>query len=181
MPPEGRLAASVVASLPIFRDGELPTGGAKGEDLISGWRVLRRTGFATLSAAVCILGVAPVIADEPILAFCDDLFGGDCDGENPYAERIETERHDFTQSAVTVGRGVIQIESGYTFFYHDVDGATETAHTAPEMLLRLGLSEGIEFRIRWNYVWVAIEDEPDESGAGGLAPFAQAAADRSRV
>ena len=130
MPPEGRLAAPVVASLPIFRDGELPTGGTKGKDLISGRRVLRRTGFAALSAAVCILVAAPAIADEPMLAFCDDLFGGDCDGENPYAERIETERHDFTQSAVTVGRGVVQIESGYTFFYHDVDGDDRNRDTA---------------------------------------------------
>jgi hypothetical protein len=109
-----------------------------------------------------------VASAECWLSFCDDLFGGDFDCENPYAERIETERHDFTQSAVTVGRGVVQIEGGYSFFYHDDDGATETAHTAPEMLLRLGLSEDIEFRLRWNYVSVEVEDEANESGAEDL-------------
>ena len=31
-------------------------------------------------------------------------------------ERIETDRHDFTQSTTTAGRGVFQIESGYSFF-----------------------------------------------------------------
>ena len=32
----------------------------------------------------------------------------------PYNERIEIEPHDFTHSATTVGRHVVQIESGYS-------------------------------------------------------------------
>lgn len=49
------------------------------------------------------------------LEFCDDLWG--CpEGKNPYAERIETERHDFTQSATTVGHGVVQVEAGLHVF-----------------------------------------------------------------
>ena len=71
---------------------------------------------------------------------------------------METERHDFTQSAVTVGRGIVQVESGYSYFYKDTEDELESAHTAPEMLVRVGLSEDIEFRIRWNYVWQFIKD-----------------------
>ena len=128
-------------------------------------RIVARCAVAggLLCAVIAVRAVA-----EPPLAFCDDLLGGDCDGENPYAERIETERHDFTQSAITVGRGVVQLEGGYTFFTHDDGGETETAHTLPELLLRLGLTEDIEFRLRWNYVWVALEDGPDERGAEDL-------------
>ena len=77
---------------------------------------------------------------------------------DPFEERIETERHDFTQSAVTVGKGVLQVEGGYTYFYKHTHDETESAHTTPELLLRMGLSEDIEFRLRWDHVWVSVEE-----------------------
>ena len=45
---------------------------------------------------------------EPRLKFLDDLWclGRTSSYRNPYEERIETDRHDFTQSPTTVGRGV---------------------------------------------------------------------------
>jgi hypothetical protein len=124
----------------------------------------RATQFAALVLA--LLACSPAFASLPLPEFCDDL-GGCPECKNPYVERIETERHDFTQSATTVGRGVTQIEAGYTFFYDDEDGERETAHTFPESMLRLGLSEDIEFRLRWDYAWVFAEEE-DESGAEDL-------------
>ena len=54
---------------------------------------------------------------KPWLEFCDDFSKPARCQRNPYEERIETERHDFTQSAITVGRKVAQIESGYSYFY----------------------------------------------------------------
>jgi hypothetical protein len=78
---------------------------------------------------------------------------------------METERHDFTQSTTTVGRGVFQVESGYLYLYKEKDGEVESSHSTPEMLLRLGLSDDIEFRLRWNYAWRFIEEEPDLQGA----------------
>jgi len=96
----------------------------------------------------------------PRLKFWDDLFGSrNHSSENETCrERIETERHDFTQSTKTVGRGVAQIEAGYSYFYKDEDDEIENSHTTPEMLLRLGLTEDIEFRLRWNYAWRFIDD-----------------------
>lgn len=73
--------------------------------------------------------------------------------------RIETERHDFTQSTETVGRGVVQIESGYSFFLKSDEGETEQSHTAPESMLRLGLAEDVEFRLRYNAAWLFGETE----------------------
>ena len=105
--------------------------------------------------------------EEPFLAFMDDLCcfpRGTCK-RNPYQERMETERHDFTQSTTTVGRGVVQVESGYLYLYKEEDGESESSHATPEMLLRLGLSDDIEFRLRWNYGWRFIEDEHDLQGA----------------
>lgn len=74
-------------------------------------------------------------------------------------ERIETDRHDFTQSPTVVGKGVAQIESGYSYWRKKDQGETEEAHTAPELMLRYGLTEDIEFRLRYNEVWQYGETE----------------------
>ena len=97
---------------------------------------------------------------EPRLKFLDDLWhlGRTNSYRNPYEERIETDRHDFTQSPTTVGRGVAQLEAGYTFFYRDHEDEIERAHTTPEVLVRLGLSDDIEFRLRWTYAWEAVDE-----------------------
>jgi len=107
-------------------------------------------------------------AQAQLFEFCDDFSKSACQQRGPFEERIETERHDFTQSAVTVGRGVFQIESGYSYFYKDTKEEIEASHTGPEMLLRYGISEDIEIRLRWNYVWQFIDVEPNRSGSEDL-------------
>ena len=115
---------------------------------------------------LCLATPAP--SQGQVFEFCDD-FRKPCHRQHdPFEERIETERHDFTQSAVTVGCGVVQIEGGYTYFYKDTDEETESAHTTPELLLRFGLSEDIEFRLRWNHAWIFIDEEADRAGAEDL-------------
>jgi len=114
----------------------------------------------------CLLTTATY--GEPFLEFCDDFTKPARCQRNPYEERIETERHDFTQSAITVGHGVFQVEGGYSYFYKDSEGEIEGSHTGPEMLLRYGVSEDIEVRLRWNYAWQFIDVEPDESGSEDL-------------
>lgn len=104
---------------------------------------------------------------QHLLEFTDDFFKPARCQRDAWEERMETERHDFTQSATTVGRGVLQIESGYSYFYKDSD-EIESSHTAPETLLRWGVTEDIELRLRWNYAWKFIKDEEDESGSEDL-------------
>ncbi|WP_161603301.1 transporter [Blastopirellula marina] len=67
-------------------------------------------------------------------------------------EPLVTDRPDFTEASSTVGRGVAQIEMGYTYI-HDNDGTTTTdSHSYPETLLRYGVwADWLEFRIAWNY------------------------------
>ncbi len=77
-------------------------------------------------------------------------------------ERIETDRHDFTQSTKTVGHGRAQLEFGYTYFYSDRNEEIEHAHTGPEALFRFGITERTELRLRSNYVWVFEEEERRE-------------------
>ena len=68
------------------------------------------------------------------------------------SEPLITDRPDFTESAVTVGRGVAQLEMGYTYAYDDDGTDQTTAHSYPETLLRYGfLAEWLELRFGWNY------------------------------
>jgi hypothetical protein len=130
-----------------------------------------RVGSWMLLALITTLGVNPiVVAREPRvpLEFLDDFSQRWDQQREPLEERIETERHDFTQSATTVGRGVIQVESGYTYFYKETPEETESNHTLPELLLRIGLTEDIEARLRWNHAWVFVRDEEDRIGSEDL-------------
>lgn len=67
-----------------------------------------------------------------------------------------TDRPDFTESALTVPRGGIQLESGYTFT--QADDAEE--HTLGEVLFRVGLVDRLEARIGLgSHAWVAAPGE----------------------
>lgn len=128
-----------------------------------------RGRLLTAAATVVLIGASGIgTAPARGFEFWDDFTKSAEQQRDPFEERIETERHDFTQSAVTVGRGIAQLESGYSYFYKREGAETESAHTTPEMLLRVGLSEDIEFRVRWNYAWVFVEDEPDRTGSEDL-------------
>lgn len=134
---------------------------------------LSRLACCLLSAIFsCTLGPDNARAELSGLKFLDDL-GSLCQGDfkserDPYDERIETERHDFTQSTKTVGAGVVQVEAGYSYFYKDEDDEIEETHTGPEMLWRIGLSDDIEFRLRWNYAWRLLDDVEERDGAQDL-------------
>ncbi|WP_254509605.1 transporter [Anatilimnocola floriformis] len=73
-------------------------------------------------------------------------------GPPGWDEPLASDRPDFTEASCTVGRGVCQLEMGYTYF-HDNDGATSfDGHSLPEMLLRIGvLADWLELRIAWNF------------------------------
>jgi len=125
---------------------------------------------AALILALMLLPVAnpaSLSAEEPFLRFLDDIGLAERHGpeRDPYEERIETERHDFTQSTVTVGKGVFQIEGGYTFFYKDEDAEIETSHSLPEMMLRYGLTEDIEVRLKTDYIWRFVDEADNVDGA----------------
>ena len=55
--------------------------------------------------------------------------------------------------------------SGYLYLYKDEGGEIEHSHVTPETLLRFGLSDDIEFRVRWNYAWQYFEEEHHKDSA----------------
>lgn len=61
---------------------------------------------------------------------------------------LVTDRPDFTESTEAVPFGRAQIEMGYTYT-HDGGGDSLRQHTAPELLVRVGLVRNVELRIGW--------------------------------
>lgn len=133
--------------------------------------ILRLTGFACL-LLVPALSCSHAFAQEGCDSLyrptcCTSLFGrsgcscgtlfqwspsAGCQGGPDLDAPLVTDRPDFTEASSTVGRGVAQLEIGYTFT-HDDDGLTDTrSHSFPEPLLRYGILEDwLELRVGWNY------------------------------
>ena len=88
-------------------------------------------------------------------------------------DRIETDRDSFTPTTRVVGRGRLVAESAYTFSQNR-DGSTQ--HSFPDLLLRYGLTDRVEFRLGWNYEIGNV----DVSGAG-LAEGDAAVGDSERT
>lgn len=79
-------------------------------------------------------------------------FGNSFEGGPDLSAPLVTDRPDFTEASSTVGRGVAQLEFGYTYIF-DNDGTDQTiGNSYPETLLRYGiLADWLEFRAAWNY------------------------------
>jgi hypothetical protein len=70
----------------------------------------------------------------------------------PEDNPIKTDRPTFTPSSSTVGKNVIQLETGYTFTHDRALGVTVDSHTYPEANLRFGiLADWLEGRIAQNF------------------------------
>ena len=68
------------------------------------------------------------------------------------SEPLVTDRPDFTEASSTVGRGVAQLELGYTFTSDDDGSHSTKSHSVPETLLRYGMfHDWLELRLGWNF------------------------------
>lgn len=66
-------------------------------------------------------------------------------------DQIATDRPDFVEASVAVGRGRVQLESGYTYIQDRADGKKVVRHSYPEALLRIGMfADWFELRIGQN-------------------------------
>lgn len=57
-----------------------------------------------------------------------------------------TDRPDQTESSAVVGRGLIQMEVGWSFSEQDESGTRLRSHAAPQALFRVGILDGLEGR-----------------------------------
>ena len=138
--------------------------------------VLTAALLAALSTAVCAQDIQPATflrlsdfpelecpceeEDESLRSFgpcCCEVrktlmqwsYGTSFSGGPPgYDEPLASDRPDFVEASVTVGRGVAQVEMGYTYLFDDDGGVIHKEHSFPEMLWRIGMfAEWFEFRI----------------------------------
>jgi hypothetical protein len=74
-------------------------------------------------------------------------------GSPGWDEPLASDRPDFTEASSTVGRGVSQIEMGYTFSYDDDGtGSRLESHSYPEILFRQGFVwDWLELRFGTNF------------------------------
>jgi hypothetical protein len=103
-------------------------------------------------ALCCLLATASVATADgrgTLFAWTSSSEPGGPDLSKP----LVTDRPDFTESPVTVGQGVVQLETGYTFTRDDQAGIRTDTHSFPESLLRVGaFADWFEFRLEWNYL-----------------------------
>lgn len=84
--------------------------------------------------------------DEPRMTLFQWSYGTSFSGGPPKDDDLQTDRPDFVEASTTVGKGVLQIESGYTYSRKDSDGTA--SHSAGEFLFRYGVfAEWFEFRL----------------------------------
>lgn len=107
-------------------------------------------GRADGQEGTCSYGPSPC---EPRGTLLQWSYGTSFDGGPNRDEPLVTDRPDFTESSVTVGRGVAQIEMGYVYVNDRGPGTSLDAHAYPDLLLRYGmLAEWFELRIGWTYL-----------------------------
>jgi hypothetical protein len=83
----------------------------------------------------------------------------DDEPRDPWSEPLTTDRPDFTEASITVGRGVRQLEMGFTYAEDDEDGSEVQGYSYPETLLRAGIfADWLEFRVGWNYLEERVSD-----------------------
>jgi Putative MetA-pathway of phenol degradation len=89
-----------------------------------------------------------------------NMFGVPVEDEWDFYNLINTDRPDFTDATYSVGRGVTVIESGYTFRRSNTSDLHLSNRTLPETLVRVGLTDEFELRVKWNgYVMSDVTDE----------------------
>jgi hypothetical protein len=90
-------------------------------------------------------------------------------GPAGYDVPLQSDRPDFTEASTTVGRGVVQLEAGYTYFFDESGGATSVAHSFPEALLRIGMfAEWFELRLGQNAATGRVTNFADIARFNGL-------------
>lgn len=88
-----------------------------------------------------------------------NLIGKAVPEEWDFQNLINTDRPDFTDATFSVGKDVALLETGYTFRKTNSEGLNLERRQLPESLLRVGMTDELELRIKWvGYVMTKATD-----------------------
>jgi hypothetical protein len=88
-----------------------------------------------------------------------NIFNVPVEPEWDFYNLINTDRPDFTDAVYTVGKGVTYLENGYTFHKTNTFDEHISTRQLPESLLRHGLTDEFEVRLKWpGYLMTTIRD-----------------------
>lgn len=79
-----------------------------------------------------------------------NLVGQPVEREWDFSNLINTDRSDFTDATTAVGKGVLYVENGYTYRHIKTSTFDFTRTSIPESLVRIGVTDALEFRLKWN-------------------------------
>lgn len=65
---------------------------------------------------------------------------------------LVTDRPDATEASSTVGKGVLQLETGGLYETFEANNVKQESYTYNTMLIRYGLLDNLEFRVGWDFV-----------------------------
>lgn len=112
------------------------------------WLAPRRAWAVVLAAAIVGAELQPAKSWADSGTLLRWSYGDGGAGGPNLDEPLVTDRPDFTEASSTVGVGVVQLETGYTYFWDDDATSTYRAHSVPEALLRVGvLADWFELRV----------------------------------
>ncbi|WP_411766030.1 transporter [Winogradskyella sp. A3E31] len=93
--------------------------------------------------------------------------------ETNETEALVTDRPDATEASSTVGKGVLQFETGGLYTSFEENNIQSEEYTYNTMLIRYGLLENLEFRLGWNFVEgvTKIDGSKLDNVTSGLTPL----------
>lgn len=65
---------------------------------------------------------------------------------------IVTDRPDATEASSTVGKGILQFETGGLYETYETNNTKFENYTYNTMLIRYGILDNLEFRLGWNFI-----------------------------
>ncbi|NNE33374.1 MAG: transporter [Winogradskyella sp.] len=93
--------------------------------------------------------------------------------ESDTADAIVKDRPDATEASSTVGKGVLQFETGGLYESFEENNIKSEAYTYNTMLVRYGILDNLEFRLGWNFVEgvTKVNGNKLDNVASGLSPL----------
>ena len=88
-------------------------------------------------------------------------------------DTIVTDRPDATEASSTVGKGILQFETGGLYTSFEDNGTKTEDYTYNTMLIRYGILENFELRLGWNFIEgiTSINGTKLDNVTSGLTPL----------